>query len=208
MENSVVIANYGVGNLHSIQNMLRKIHVPSIIASRPEELKDASRIILPGVGSFDTCMSKLKSSGLCDALEEMVLRKRTPVLGICVGMQLMLNASEEGTQAGLGWINGKVVKFDASKLSVEHKVPHMGWSDVHLEKASSLLNPMHENSRFYFVHSYHATVENSNNVLLSAEYGYRFVAAVEQDNIRGVQFHPEKSHKFGMQLLKNFANLA
>ena len=200
----ITIVNYGVGNLASIQNILKKIGVPSRISSSREEVAEAERLILPGVGAFDSCAQKLAESGLSDVLNTRVLEDKIPVLGICVGMQLMLSQSEEGNRKGLNWIPGNVVKFQAEKLS-GLKVPHMSWTDVKLSMKSNLLDNMHESPRFYFVHSYHARVEDSSHELMSAEYGYEFTAAIQRDNIVGVQFHPEKSHKFGMKLFQNFA---
>ena len=201
----VTIVDYGVGNLASIQNMLKRIGVESVISATEKELMDASKLILPGVGAFDTCAEKLKQSGLLETLHKKVVVDKTPVLGICVGMQLLLEGSEEGELPGLGWIKGKNVRFKQSQLPAGFKVPHMGWADVTLAKESKLFYRMHEEPRFYFVHSYHPELTDSADALLYAEYGYRFVAGTEHKNIMGVQFHPEKSHTFGMKFLENFA---
>ena len=200
----VTIVNYGVGNLASIQNMLKRIGVEAVISSIEKELMEASKLILPGVGAFDTCAEKLKQSGLLNTLNKKVVVDKTPVLGICVGMQLLLEGSEEGKLPGLGWIKGKNVKFKQSQLPLGFKVPHMGWTDVAISKPSKLFLELHDEPRFYFVHSYHAELANDEDALVHAEYGYRFVAGVEHENIMGVQFHPEKSHKFGMKLFQNF----
>jgi len=201
----ITIVNYGVGNLASVQNILKKIGVVSRISSEEKDILEAEKLILPGVGAFDNCAHKLAESGLTAALNKQVLIEKTPVLGICVGMQLMLSKSEEGSTSGLNWIPGKVQKFDATRMPASLKIPHMGWTEVIERKETPLLRDMHDLPRFYFVHSYHAVPEDTNHELLSAEYGYEFTAAVQRDNIIGVQFHPEKSHRFGMKLLENFA---
>ncbi|NOS55724.1 MAG: imidazole glycerol phosphate synthase subunit HisH [Cyclobacteriaceae bacterium] len=203
----LTIVNYGVGNLASIQNMLKKIGVPSLISDKGEEIQEATQLILPGVGAFDTCVEKLESSGLLPVLNKKVIEDRIPVLGVCVGMQLLLEGSEEGLRPGLGWIKGKIVKFKDELKPAGLKIPPMGWSDVTPFKESRLFRDMYEEPRFYFVHSYHPELNDPSDALVHAEYGYRFVAGVERENILGVQFHPEKSHKFGMKLLNNFSAL-
>jgi glutamine amidotransferase len=201
----LTIVDYGVGNLASMQNMLKKIGVPSLISSSQKEIREADKLILPGVGAFDTCVEKLQQSGLLEVLNQKVIQEKIPLLGVCVGLQLLLEESEEGKLLGLGWIKGKIVKFKQDQLPTGTKIPHMGWTDVTPAKASPLFDAMPDEPRFYFVHSYHAHLSDQNDALLYADYGYRFVAGVERDNIIGVQFHPEKSHKFGMKLLANFA---
>jgi len=203
----LTIVDYGVGNLASMQNMLKKIGVPSKISSEKKDIEAADRLILPGVGAFDTCVEKLQQSGLVETLTFQVRNRKVPVLGVCVGMQLLMEGSEEGILPGLGWIAGRIVKFRQELLPPGTKIPHMGWTDVASGKPSRLLNDLEEEPRFYFVHSYHAQLTNDQDALLYADYGYQFAAGVERDNILGVQFHPEKSHKFGMKLLKNFATL-
>jgi glutamine amidotransferase len=200
----LTIIDYGVGNLASIKNMLKKVGCDAIVTSKEEDILNADRLILPGVGAFDTCADKLRHSGLLPALNRKVLEKRTPVLGVCVGMQLLMEGSEEGVLPGLGWIKGQIIKFKIDQLPAGYKIPHMGWSEVKLHKSSRLFDNMHEEPRFYFVHSYHPEVSDANDALLQATHGYSFVAGLERDNIIGVQFHPEKSHKFGMKLLENF----
>ena len=200
----LTIVDYGVGNLASIKNMLKKVGSDAIISSKEEDILNSDKLILPGVGAFDTCAGKLQQSGLLPALNKKVLIGRTPVLGVCVGMQLLMEGSEEGILPGLGWIKGQIIKFKSQLLPAGYKIPHMGWSEVILDKASRLFDNMHEEPRFYFVHSYHPEVLDSNDALLHATHGYSFVAGLERDNIMGVQFHPEKSHKFGMKLLDNF----
>lgn len=200
----LVIVNYGVGNLASMKNMFRKIGVDALVSSDPDEILAAEKLILPGVGAFDTCAGKLRESGLQDALNQKALQQKTPVLGVCVGMQLLTRGSEEGQLPGLGWIAGKIVKFDLEKMPAGTKIPHMGWTDVYPAWPAPLFENMYENPRFYFVHSYHPQLDNDADCLVRAHYGYDFVAGMAHENILGVQFHPEKSHKFGMRLLENF----
>src|SRR5437879_1238745 len=154
------VVNYGVGNLASIQNMLKRIGAECVVSSSEDDLKKANKLILPGVGAFDTCAGRLQQSGLTKALEQKVLQEKTPLIGVCVGMQLLLNGSEEGKLPGLGWIKGKNKKFDQSKLPADYKIPHMGWTDVTIAKPSKLTVGMESESRFYFVHSYHAHLED------------------------------------------------
>ena len=200
----LVIVNYGVGNLASIKNMLKKIGYDATISSDESDILKAEKLILPGVGHFDNCMQMFNASGLREKVQQKIIVEKIPALGICVGCQMLLEKSEEGTEHGLGWIKGEVKKFDAQQLPENLKIPHMGWADVELNKPSLLFKDMYEEPRFYFVHSYYPVPENSQDVLLYANYGYRFTAALEHENIMGVQFHPEKSHKYGMKLLENF----
>ena len=200
----IAIVNYGVGNLTSVYNMLRKISVDAVITSDAGEIARASRIILPGVGAFDHCMQMFNGSGLRELVTKRALGEKTPLLGICVGMQMLTGGSEEGKEPGLGWISGKTVRFSKERIG-DLKIPHMGWTDVSVKKNSKMVSDFSDAFRFYFVHSYHVVPDDRTDILLAAEYGYEFTAAVERNNIRGVQFHPEKSHRFGMQLLQNFA---
>jgi len=200
----LTIIDYGVGNLMSIQNMLRKSGSTSVITNNAEEILSATRLIFPGMGHFDNCMKKLNESGMLPAIEQKVLQEKIPVLGICVGLQMLMAGSEEGNEKGLGWIGGYTVRFNNSSVNALLKVPHMGWQQIIPKKESPLLKNL-EDASFYFAHSYHVQPENPTDILATAIYGYEFTVAVERDNILGVQFHPEKSHRFGMQLLKNFA---
>jgi len=202
----LTIVDYGVGNLASIKNMLKKVGCDALISSNESEILSADKLILPGVGAFDTCANKLKESGLLSALNKKALEEKIPLLCICVGCQLLMEKSEEGIESGLGWIKGEVKKFDQQQMTGDLKIPHMGWTDVELNKPSLLFKNMYDEPRFYFVHSYYPAPINSDDVLMYANYGYKFAAAVERENIIGVQFHPEKSHKFGMKLLENFVN--
>ena len=184
--------------------MLRRLGIDSIISAREEDIVAAEKLILPGVGAFDYGMEQLNKSGLIAALNNKVLTEKTPLLGICLGVQLLTQSSEEGKLKGLGWIKGKTVAFDKTKLATSEKIPNMGWTEVHNYKQSKLFTGMYEEPRFYFVHSYHLQLDNAADKLLDANYGYPFTAGIEKENILGVQFHPEKSHKYGMKLLENF----
>jgi len=199
----IVIVDYGMGNLGSIQNMLKKAGFPSLITSDKSIIENADKLILPGVGAFDNAINNLNSLDLIDLLNKKALEEKIPVLGICLGMQLLSKSSEEGILSGLGWIDAVTIKFkfDDSNL----KIPHMGWNNIKIMQNSTLFDSLDEEQRFYFVHSYHVKCSNPENVLISCQYGIDFTAGVINGNIMGVQFHPEKSHKYGLNLLKNFA---
>ncbi len=199
----IVIIDYKMGNLGSISNIIKKIGHSSVISSDIDVISSASKIILPGVGSFEKAMSNLKEMNLIPVLNQKALVEKTPILGICLGMQLLTNSSEEGDVKGLGWINAKTVKFKISDFP-DLKVPHMGWNDTIFSTSHRLSGGYHDDPRFYFVHSYHAVCESDENVLTTTKFGYSFASGIFKENIIGVQFHPEKSHKFGMQLIKNF----
>ncbi|HEX5731483.1 MAG TPA: imidazole glycerol phosphate synthase subunit HisH [Blastocatellia bacterium] len=201
----ITIIDYKTGNLASIANMLKKIGCPSVITSSAEEIDRANKLILPGVGAFDTGMRNLIALGLLEVLNRKVLEDRVPILGICLGMQLFVGESEEGELPGLGWIEGSVVKFKPELSEKKLKVPHMSWNHTALRKESRLFDEMYDEPRFYFVHSFHVQLNREEDILAETGYGYWFTSALERSNIGGVQFHPEKSHKFGMKLLKNFA---
>lgn len=196
------IIDYGLGNLGSIQNMLKVIGEKSIITSDIETLNKCDKYILPGVGAFDAGMEKLNASGLTDFVKEKALVNKRPMLGICLGMQLLGRGSEEGKLEGLNLIPFDNIRFRLENTNL--KVPHMGWDIVEFKMDNPLLKDLKGTQRYYFVHSYHAVCENKENVLMTCDYGYKFACAVVKDNIMGVQFHPEKSHDFGMALLKNF----
>lgn len=202
----VVIIDYGTGNSGSILNMLRKVGAKGVISNDPEIISQAHALILPGVGAFDNAMRKFNESGLRNLVEIEVLIKKKPFLGVCLGMQLLFDKSEEGQEKGLSWIPGTVEKFDYEKRDLpKQKVPHMGWNVVTPENESILFDNSESELRFYFVHTYHVVCD-SKYVIGTSKYGYKFVCAVQKDNILATQFHPEKSHKFGMQLFKNFVN--
>ena len=197
------IVNYGLGNLASIQNMLKKVGVNSIITSDPAQLLKAEKLILPGVGAFDEGMSNLKKFGISEILNQKVLIEKKGILGICLGMQLMTNGSEEGSLPGLGWIDGRTVRFSNTNI----KVPHMGWNIVKPNFQSSLFPDTTAELRFYHVHSYYVKLNEHSLEVGSTTYEREFTSAFQKDNIWGVQFHPEKSHRFGMDLLRNFSQL-
>jgi glutamine amidotransferase len=203
----LIIVDYGSGNSGSILNMLKRIGADAALSSDRGQIEKADKIILPGVGSFDRGIEQLKELGLLETLNHKVLTGKTPVLGICLGLQLFAKKSEEGKLPGLGWIDSGVVKFRHEPREVSLKIPYMGWNSVVLKKESRLFKGLESESRFYFLHSYHLSCEYCPDILATADYGYEFVAGVEKENIVGVQFHPEKSHKFGMRLLKNFVEL-
>lgn len=199
------VIDYGIGNIGSILNMLKKIGVEACSVKTVEEVEKSEKIILPGVGSFDAGMQKLRSSGLVDAIMKHATVHKKPILGICLGMQMLGKGSEEGTEQGLN-----LIPFTCKKFVFEPdsplKVPHMGWDIIASQrKDDAILRSLDENQRYYFVHSYYAVCEDQNNVLMTCDYGFPFAAAVCLENIHGFQFHPEKSHKFGMALLDNFA---
>lgn len=202
----ITIVDYGMGNLGSVQNMFKYIGVQSQISGDAEVISKAEKILLPGVGAFDAAMKRLGGTGLMNVLNQKALEEKVPVLGICLGMQMLTRSSEEGTLEGLGWIPAQTVrfKFEDRKL----KVPHMGWNLVHQVNASPLIEELPEEPRFYFVHSYHVVADDDKYVLMRTNYGYEFDSVITNgENIFGAQFHPEKSHKFGMKLFKNFAAL-
>ncbi len=200
----ITIIDYGMGNLGSVLNMFKKVGVSSLIVSDAEGVLDAKKMLLPGVGAFDSAVESLRSRGLFDAIVEKV-EGGTPILGICLGMQLLTRGSEEGVNAGFGLIDAYAKKFDFTGMEKPLPVPHMGWNRLHHEKESALFADMPPNERFYFVHSYAVECYNKEDILTTTHYGYDFVSSFEKENIMGCQFHPEKSHRFGMQLLKNFA---
>jgi len=200
----IVVIDYGAGNIGSILNMLKRLGAQAQASSDPRIIEQASKLILPGVGSFDFGMSKLIESGVIAILNQKVLVEKTPILGICLGVQLMTNGSEEGILPGLGWFNATTVKFDLKNEDSRLKIPHMGWNDTFIKKDSKFFNKGDDEYRYYYVHSYHLVAEDKTDILTTCKYGYEFVSGLERDNITGLQFHPEKSHKFGIRILKNF----
>lgn len=201
----ITIIDYGIGNLGSVLNMLKRIGVEGEVKSDLESIKDASKLILPGVGAFDTAMKKINKSNLTNVLKSKALEEKIPIMGICLGMQLLMNLSEEGIEPGLGLIDGEVKKFSFENPSL--KVPHMGWNYVHTTQKDDPIIKGLDQSKFYFVHSYYVKVKDDNNSLLKTNYGINFDSGVRKDNIFGFQFHPEKSHKFGIKLFENFVAL-
>lgn len=198
------IIDYGAGNLGSIVNMINFIGGEAILTNDPIEIENAEKLILPGVGHFDHGMNKLIKSNLIPILNDKVLNKNTPILGICLGAQMMCEKSEEGEVPGLGWFNADVKKFD-SNLGV--RIPHMGWNHVEAKKETALSKINEEEQRFYFVHSYYINAHNQEDVLFETNYGTSFVSGLNKDNIYACQFHPEKSHKYGISLMKKFLSL-
>jgi imidazole glycerol-phosphate synthase subunit HisH len=202
----ITIIDYGMGNLGSVINMFKKIGVPAQIASKPDAILNAQKLILPGVGSFDSAMKRIQESDLYGTINYMVLEKEIPILGICLGMQLLTEGSAEGSMPGFGWIKGRAYNFKG-RISPDLKIPHMGWNDVKIVSKNDLARNFTNDIRFYFVHSFFVQSSNPENTMMTCYYGLSFDAAIHQKNIYGVQFHPEKSHKFGMQLFRNFAEL-
>lgn len=204
---SVTIVDYGLGNVKAIANVYKRLGVPCVITGNTDELKNTEKIILPGVGAFDFAMERLRQSGMKEKICELAIQRKIPVLGICVGMQMLADSSEEGDLPGLGWIKGRVLKFDRSKMPAGSILPHMGWNNVKLRSENRLFDWLNGDSRFYFLHSYYFVCENRANVIAETNYGIEFASGINSNNIYGVQFHPEKSHHCGVLLLKNFADL-
>ncbi len=202
----IKIIDYGLGNINAFLAAYKKLGIPASTASTPDELADSTKIILPGVGSFDDAMTKLKASGLSEKLNCLVMEKKVIMLGVCVGMQMLAEKSEEGSVSGLGWIDAEVKKFGCLAGDRPRKVPHMGWNEVRLVRPNKLFNTL-EDAQFYFLHSYYFECHQSANVLAVTDYDDEFVCSINSENIYGVQFHPEKSHQWGCKLLENFAAL-
>lgn len=203
----ITLIDYGSGNIHAIANIYKRINIPFIITNDPKELKDAQKLILPGVGDFDETMMLLNNLGIKDVLDELVVNKKIPILGVCVGMQILGNKSEEGSLEGFGWIKGRVRKIDESKLLNKPHLPHMGWNTVTIKRENSLFDNVITENGFYFLHSYYFDCEDNADVLTTTQYGEEFASAINHENVFGFQFHPEKSHQNGIELFRNFANL-
>ena len=202
----IAIINYGVGNLTSVLNMCKRIGAEAMITSDVEAIKQADRLLLPGVGHFDSCMQQFNKSGLRTIVEQKTFDEKVPLLGICVGAQMMTRGSEEGTEIGLGWVPATTIRF---KLSAQpnYKIPNMGWNEITITQPSPLWNDLPTDARFYFAHSFHFLFDNDAMVTAKANYGYEYAIAFKNNNLFGTQFHPEKSHKFGMKVLENFSKL-
>jgi glutamine amidotransferase len=203
----ITIIDYGVGNIFAFQNVYKRLDIPTKIARSAADLNEVEKLILPGVGSFDYAMNQLNSSGMREILDELVLDKKVPVIGICVGMQMMGNRSDEGELDGLKWIDAEILKFDERLIQQRTKLPHMGWNDVDPVEDHPLFIGLEKEAIFYFLHSFYFQCSNSTDSIAVSDYGVSFSSAVNKDNIYGVQFHPEKSHQFGEKLLYNFANI-
>lgn len=203
----ITIIDYGVGNIFAFQNVYKRLNIPIKIAKTQEDLADAEKLVLPGVGSFDYAMVQLNASGMREKLDNLVLEKKVPIIGICVGMQMMGNRSDEGKLEGLKWINAEILKFDESLIQQRTKLPHMGWNDVTPIINHPLFIGLEKEAIFYFLHSFYFKCNNPEDSIAVSDYGLSFSAAVNKDNIYGIQFHPEKSHQYGEKLLYNFAKL-
>ncbi len=201
----ITIVDYGLGNIRAFVNVYERLNIKTRIAHKPDDLKEATKIILPGVGAFDHAMNQLNQSGMRDELEKQVLENKIPVVGICVGMQMLAKSSDEGDLPGLGWIDGHVKLFDTNNIPYKTRFPHMGWNTITPLKENPILESFNDDSRFYFLHSYYFVCNNTENVIATTDYGLSYASAVNKDNIFGIQFHPEKSHSNGIQLLHNFA---
>lgn len=201
------VVAYGSGNIAAIENVLAQLGQPCMRLTRPQDFDQVDRLILPGVGAFDTVVSRLRESGLHVALEEAVLGEKKPVLGICVGMQILADGSEEGAEPGLGWISGQVKKIDVSGLNHKPYLPHMGWNSVRPKGKNPLFEAVDMPFGFYFLHSYRFDCADPTSEIATANYGGEFTVAVGRGNVFGVQFHPEKSHSNGVRLISNFATL-
>ena len=202
----IAVIDYGCGNTYAFINAFKRLNIPASVVSTVAEVEKASKIVLPGVGSFDYVMNSFNKSGLRDIVEQKVMVEKIDVIGVCAGMQIFAETSDEGNEKGLGWVKGKIRLFDTVSIKHKTKLPHMGWNTIRPKK-SLLFNEINDESRFYFVHSYYFDNSNNDDMISTSNYGGIFTSSVKKNNIYGVQFHPEKSHQNGLQLLKNFAEL-
>ena len=203
--NKIVIINYGMGNLRSVQKAFERIRVPAAISSNLSEIENAEKLVLPGVGHFERGIGNIKDRGLFELLNEQVQDKKKPILGICLGMQLMTEFSEEGNCNGFGWLKARTQKFSFQDNGL--KIPHMGWNNLSIKKSDTIFKDITPDNFFYFVHSYYVSCESEHNILAETDYGKKFVSSFQKENIFGCQFHPEKSHDKGLQILKNYAEM-
>ena len=203
----ITLIDYGVGNINAFVNVYKRVDVPVKVAKNAQDLEGAQKLILPGVGHFDHAMSQLNNSGMRTKLDELVLEKKIPVIGICVGMQMMGNYSDEGNMEGLKWIDASVKKFDETKINQVTRLPHMGWNDVKPKKDVALFKGLEKDAIFYFLHTYYFECNNPDDIMAVSDYGIEFACAAHHENKYGIQFHPEKSHHYGEMLLHNFAKL-
>lgn len=203
----IAVIDYGLGNIMAFKNAFNRLNAPVIVAKSADDLVSATRLVLPGVGSFDHAMKQFNASGMRETVEKLVLQQSVPILGVCVGMQMLAKSSDEGKLPGLGWIDARVRKFDPSQMSSAAPLPHMGWNDVLPRSTDGLFKGLDSGAHFYFLHSYYFECSDPEDILATTDYGMHFSCAVKRGNIHGVQFHPEKSHHFGSQLLQNLAEL-
>jgi imidazole glycerol-phosphate synthase subunit HisH len=201
------IINYGLGNIKAFENILRKLNIQVKILTKTEDFSNIKKLILPGVGAFDHAMEMFNTSGLRMLTEKKVLEEGLPIIGICVGMQMLGHSSEEGKLPGLGWVDGKVKKFDENKIPFSTHLPHMGWNDINIINGTLIFQSLPNNSRFYFLHSYYFECNNKEDIIATSQYGIDFTCAINHKNIFGVQFHPEKSHNYGVQILENYSKI-
>lgn len=201
------IVNYGSGNIYAVSNIYKRLNIPHFISKDIQDLRSATHLILPGVGAFDETMRILNSSGLKSFLDELVLEKQVPVMGICVGMQLLAEGSEEGVLEGFGWIKGTVKKFDPSTLNHKPHLPHLGWNTVNIARDNGIFSGINYTKGFYFLHSYYFSCESQNDIIGTTDYGITYASAINHINVYGMQFHPEKSHQNGANLFKNFSKI-
>ena len=206
-DQKIVIIDYGMGNLRSVQNKYNRLGAQTEISADITTILEADKLVLPGVGNFAKGMHNLKEMGLVDILNKRVMEEKTPIHGICLGMQLFTRYSEEGSVDGLGWIDAQTLKFDFSDQSKDLKVPHMGWNNIYFDKKSQLTENIEIENEFYFVHSYYVKCNDPNDSLTSTDYGIKFTSSIQKENIFGTQFHPEKSHDLGAEIIKNFISI-
>ncbi len=202
----LTLIDYGVGNINAFLNIYKQLNIPIKIAQNIEDLEQASKLILPGVGHFDYAMERFNNSGMKERVNQLVIEEHAPVIGICVGMQMMAEKSDEGILPGLGWIDAEVKKFDDRQATNKTPLPHMGWNDIQLLKDNPIFTGLND-AKFYFLHSYYFSCNNESDKIAETDYSIRFTCAAHHQHVYGIQFHPEKSHKYGIQLLKNFAEL-
>jgi glutamine amidotransferase len=203
----IIVLDYGTGNLSSVKRVFERLSVEVIVSSSPGDVETADKIVMPGVGHFDTAMAHLRKLDLIDALDRAVLIRRRPILGICLGMEVMAADSEEGRASGLGWLDAKAVRFSISD-NTRFKVPHMGWNTLRCQRPSRLFDGIADDTEFYFAHAYHLELSDPEDELANTEYESLFPSAVQKDNIFGVQCHPEKSQDAGVRMLRNFVDLS
>jgi glutamine amidotransferase len=206
IESNIIIIDYGMGNLRSVYNKFKKLEIPCRISCSANDIENAAKLILPGVGHFSTAMNNLNKLGIINLLNKKVLIDKIPILGICLGAQLFAKSSHEGNVQGLGWLDASVEKFTVSD-KIKYKIPHIGWNSIQFESRNKLDSGLEESDYFYFVHSYHLICSNIADIWMKSEYDYKFISAIRKDNIYGTQFHPEKSHDSGLKIFQNFSEL-